>query len=104
MSKGGCLTSRKTQLSDSKIRCTQERVTKSGAGCTTQYSALSAQHPATEAADKLQQLQTEATGIYKLHFFMISFFLLYFHFDITYLNKKSFLIIIFPHPATVATE
>ena len=69
------MTSRKTQLPDSKIRCTQERVTKSGAGCTTQYSALSTQHPATEAADKLQQLQAEATSICKLHFFMISFFL-----------------------------
>ena len=67
------MTSRKPQSSDSKIRCTQEGVTKSGA-CTTQYSALSTQHPATEAADKLQQLQGEATGICKLHFFMISFF------------------------------
>ena len=78
-------------MSDSKIRCTQERVTKSGAGCTTQYSALSAQHPATEAADKLQQLQAEATGISKLHFFMTSFlYCSYHHFDITYFNKIFF--------------
>ena len=79
MSKGGCLTSRKTQLSDSKIRCTQERVTKSGAGCTTQYSAPSTQRSAPGNRGRWQAAAAAGRGHWHLQaaLFHDQFFILF---------------------------